>query len=133
MHALERDVFGCNVPTSYSADWGNPQYAKLLREALAEISSQIEHHLEEALRGNCYMRDENAERMREAVRNLEKCGISTFSYSGIADKLCWYVGGDEYKIRQLQAEAERAWALRPSDGGRRLRKENAQRMAGFSR
>lgn len=102
MHALERDVFGCNVPTSYSADWGNPQYAKLLREALAEISSQIEHHLEEALRGNCYMRDENAERMREAVRNLEKCGISTFSYSGIADKLCWYVGGDEYKIRQLQ-------------------------------
>ena len=102
MHALERDVFGCNVPTSYSADWGNPQYAKLLREALAEISSQIEHHLEEALRGNCYMRDENAERMREAVWNLEKCGISTFSYSGIADKLCWYVGGDEYKIRQLQ-------------------------------
>lgn len=102
MQALERDVLGCNVPTSYSADWGNPQYAKLLREALAEISLQIEHHLEETLRGNCYMRDENAERMREAIRNLEKCGISTFSYSGIADKLCWYVGGDEYKIRQLQ-------------------------------
>lgn len=24
MHTLERDVFGCTVPTSYSADWGNP-------------------------------------------------------------------------------------------------------------
>ena len=24
MHTLERDVFGCTVPTSYSADWGEP-------------------------------------------------------------------------------------------------------------
>lgn len=102
MHTLERDVFGCTVPTSYSADWGNPQYVKLLREALQEIASQIQHNLEEALRSNWYMRDENAEHMREAIRNLERCGVSTFSLSGIADKLAWYVGGDGYKIRQLQ-------------------------------
>ena len=94
MHTLERDVFGCTVPTSYSADWGNPQYVKLLREALQEIASQIQRNLEEALRSNWYMRDENAEHMREAIRNLERCGVSTFSLSGIADKLAWYVGGD---------------------------------------
>ena len=79
MHALERDVFGCNIPSSYGADWGNPQYEKLLREALQEIASQIQNNLEEAQRNNWYMRDENAEHMREAIRNLEKCGISTFS------------------------------------------------------
>ena len=79
MHALERDVFGCNIPSSYGADWGNPQYEKLLREALQEIASQIQNNLEEAQRNNWYMRDENAEHIREAIRNLEKCGISTFS------------------------------------------------------
>lgn len=65
MHALERDVFGCNIPSSYGADWGNPQYEKLLREALQEIASQIQNNLEEAQRNNWYMRDENAEHMRE--------------------------------------------------------------------
>ena len=65
MHALERDVFDCNIPSSYGADWGNPQYEKLLREALQEIASQIQNNLEEAQRNNWYMRDENAEHMRE--------------------------------------------------------------------
>lgn len=102
MHALEWDVFGCSVPTSYSADWGNPQYEKLLRQTLHEIASQIQHNLEEPQRSNWYMRDENAERMREALRSLERCGISTFSYAGIIDKLAWFVGGDSYKIRQFQ-------------------------------
>lgn len=60
MHALERDVFGCNIPSSYGADWGNPQYEKLLREALQEIASQIQNNLEEAQRNNWYMRDENS-------------------------------------------------------------------------
>ena len=87
MHALERDVFGCNIPSSYGADWGNPQYEKLLREALQEIASQIQSNLEEAQRNNWYMRDENAEKMREAIGNLEKCGITTSSYNGIVDKL----------------------------------------------
>lgn len=102
MHALEREVFGCSVPTSYSADRGNPQYEKLLRQTLHEIASQIQHNLEEAQRSNWYMRDENAERMREALRSLERCGVSTFSYAGIIDKLAWFVGGDSYKIRQFQ-------------------------------
>ena len=111
MHALERDVFGCNIPSSYGADWGNPQYEKLLREALQEIASQIQSNLEEAQRNNWYMRDENAEHMREAIRNLEKCGISTFSYAGIVDKLSWFVGGDSYKIRQLQQKLNETGAV----------------------
>ena len=72
MHALERDVFGCNIPSSYGADWGNPQYEKLLREALQEIASQIQNNLEEAQRNNWYMRDENAEHMREGNSQLGK-------------------------------------------------------------
>ena len=36
-----------------------------LREALQEIASQIQNNLEEAQRNNWYMRDENAEHMRE--------------------------------------------------------------------
>lgn len=111
MHALERDVFGCNIPSSYGADWGNPQYEKLLREALQEIASQIQSNLEEAQRNNWYMRDENAEHMREAIRNLEKCGISTFSYDGIVDKLSWFVGGNSYKIRQLQQKLNETGAV----------------------
>ena len=111
MHALERDVFGCNIPSSYGADWGNPQYEKLLREALQEIASQIQNNLEEAQRNNWYMRDENAEHIREAIRNLEKCGISTFSYAGIVDKLSWFVGGDSYKIRQLQQKLNETGAV----------------------
>ena len=68
----------------------------------SSFSFFTQNELQEALRSNWYMRDENAEHMREAIRNLERCGVSTLSFSGIADKLAWYVGGDGYKIRQLQ-------------------------------
>ena len=68
----------------------------------SSFSFFTQNELQEALRSNWYMRDKNAEHMREAIRNLERCGVSTFSFSGIADKLAWYVGGGGYKIRQLQ-------------------------------
>lgn len=46
-----------------------------------------------------------------AIRSLEKCGISTFSYAGIVDKLSWFVGGDSYKIRQLQQKLNETGAV----------------------
>lgn len=79
MHALERDVFGCNIPSSHGADWGNPQYEKLLREALQELRRRYRTiwRKRSATTGICAMRTRSI--YERAIRNLEKCGISTFS------------------------------------------------------
>lgn len=62
-----------------------------------------------ATTGICAMRTRSI--CARAIRSLEKCGISTFSYAGIVDKLSWFVGGDSYKIRQLQQKLNETGAV----------------------
>ena len=102
MEAIESTVFGCTLPAAYSAGWGNPQYAELLQNAFKEIANAVINDLENALRINSYMTDENAARTRIALKDLERCGASTSFSLGMVEKMTWYVGGDNHKIRQLQ-------------------------------
>lgn len=132
MHALERDVFDCNIPSSYGADWGNPQYEKLLREALQEIASQIQNNLEEAQRNNWYMRDENAEHMREGNSQSGKVRNQHVFLCRNCRQALVVRGRRQLQNPAAPAEAERNGRSRPSDGGRRLRQENTQCVAGFS-
>lgn len=125
MHALERDVFDCNIPSSYGADWGNPQYEKLLREALQEIASQIQNNLEEAQRNNWYMRDENAEHMREGNSQSGKVRNQHVFLRRNCRQALVVRGRRQLQNPAAPAEAERNGRSRPSDGGRRLRQENA--------
>lgn len=102
MEAIESAVFGCTIPAAYSAGWANPQYAELLQNAFKEIADTVINDLENALRINSYMTDENADRTRIVLKDLERCGASTSFSLGMVEKMTWYVGGDNHKIRLLQ-------------------------------
>ena len=61
----------------------------------------IERDLEQGIRDNDYLQDENADRLREALNALERCGVRCYSLESKVDELAWFVGGDAEKIRQL--------------------------------
>ncbi len=111
-------MFGCNIPSSYGADWGNPQYEKSccarrfrkLRRRYRTIWRK-----RSATTGICAMRTRSI--CARAIRSLEKCGISTFSYAGIVDKLSWFVGGDSYKSRQLEQKLNETGADHLTEDG----------------
>ena len=64
----------------------------------------IERDLEQGIRDNDYLQDENADRLREALNALERCDVRCYSLESKVDELAWFVGGDAEKIRQLQGK-----------------------------
>ena len=63
---------------------------------------ELERDLEQGLRDNDYIRDENADNLRTALKQLERCGVRCYSLERKIDDLAWFVGGDPDKIRKLQ-------------------------------
>lgn len=81
---------------------GNPDYEKLLRDALNSVADQLSRNLGSAIRENDYITDETAGRLKAVVSELDHCGVSTGGLTGKIEKLAWFVGGDPAKIRKLQ-------------------------------
>ena len=69
---------------------------------LERIVRELERDLEQGLRDNDYIRDENAENLRATLKQLERCGVRCYSLERKVDDLAWFVGGDPDKIRKLQ-------------------------------
>lgn len=78
------------------------RYCHLFQPNLEGIVREIEQDLEQGLRDNDYIRDENADNLRAALKQLERCGVQCYSLERMVDDLAWFVGGDADKIRQLQ-------------------------------
>ena len=102
MTHLESKVFGTGLPILICAASGNPDYEKLIKDALNSVADQLSRDLDNTIRENDYITDETADKLKAVVSELDHCGASTSSLSGKIEKLAWFVGGDPAKIRRLQ-------------------------------
>ena len=94
---IETQVFGALV-----SGFGNPDYARFLRDALRSVTDQLERDLDNAIRENDYITDETEASLKAVVSELDRCGISTGALNSKIEKLAWFVGGDPAKIKELQ-------------------------------
>lgn len=99
---IEQHLFGRDIPNYYGGRSGDRAYGKLISNSLESIKNQIQRDLEQGARDNDYIRDENAERLKDAIKDLERCGVWCYSLEDEVIKLAWFVGGDPDKIRKLQ-------------------------------
>ena len=99
---IEQHIFGRDIPNYYGGRNGDRAYGRLITSSLESIVKEIERDLEQGIRDNDYMQDENADRLKEALKDLERCGVQCYSLERKVDALAWFVGGDPEKIRQLQ-------------------------------
>ena len=80
------------------------RFCHLFKPNLEQLVRELERDLEQGLRDNDYIRDENADGLRTALKQLERCGIQCYSLESTVDDLAWFVAGDEDKIRRLQCK-----------------------------
>jgi len=99
MEYMETKVFGTVVSV-----FGNPDYARFLRDALRSVADHLERDLDNAIRENDYITDQTADSLKAVVGELDHCGVSTGALNSKIEKLAWFVGGDPAKIRRLQKE-----------------------------
>ena len=117
MAHMEMQVFGMGLPALICAVSGNPDYEKLLKDALNSVADQLGRNLDNSIRENDYITDETADRLKAVVDELAHCGVSTGGLKGKIEKLAWFVGGDPAKIKELQR------ALNDLDVGQRLEED----------
>lgn len=96
---VERTVFRQELPTLGSYD-----YDGILKGSLEVIADQLERDLTRNERENNYITDDTARNLKEALRDLNRCDVSTGSAESTIERLAWFVGGDPAKIRQLQSK-----------------------------
>jgi hypothetical protein len=101
---IERIVFPQSLSRAYGVTFGAPDYAGALRAGVHSIADQLQADLEQNARDNNYITDSTEKRLAEAVIDLSRCGVSTFSFDAKIKELAWYVGGDTAKIQQLQSK-----------------------------
>ena len=94
---METKVFGTSV-----SGFGDPDYERVLKDALRSIAEQLDQDLDNAIRENDYITDETASKLKAVVSELDHCGVNTGSLNGKIEKLAWFVGGDPFAIRRLQ-------------------------------
>lgn len=99
---IETHLFGRELPSYYGGRNGDRAYGKLMTDSFAAIVREIQRDLEQGEQENDYIRDENAQRLKDAAKDLERCGVRCYAWEEKIDKLAWFVGGDPAKIRQLQ-------------------------------
>jgi len=117
MTHMERQVFDMALPSLICAASGNPDYERLLRDALRSVATQLERDLDNAIRENDYITDQTADSLKAVVSELDHCGVSTGSLNSKIEKLAWFVGGDPSKIKDLQK------ALNDLGVGQRLKED----------
>ena len=78
------------------------RFCHLFKPNLERLVRELERDLEQGLRDNDYIRDEHADNLRAAIKQLERCGVRCYYLERKVDDLAWFVGGDAGKIRQLQ-------------------------------
>lgn len=77
-------------------------FAGCFEEALERVAQTIREDLKNGEWRGDFLKDEEAERLRQAVRHLEKCGIACYDINNMIDKLDWYVEADENRVLKLQ-------------------------------
>lgn len=73
---IEQHVFGGNIPNYYAYRGGDRAYKKMITDSLESIAKNIESDLAQGERNNGYIKDENADNLKECIKNLEWCKIS---------------------------------------------------------
>ncbi len=92
--------------------WGY-EYKDYLQKQFETIAQTIREDLKNGQWHNDFLKDEEAERLRVAVRHLEKCGVSCYDLSDLIEKLDWYIKADENHVLKLQ-RALNALRITPS-------------------
>ena len=116
---IENEAFDRGFPKSYSYGYSK-KYSYEIKRMLQSICDGLEDDLKDAERSKDYIRDENGETIRKAVEQLERAGISCYGIKTEVEKLMWYVGGNSYKIQELQRQLN---SLRVSGSGGSLKED----------
>lgn len=98
---IENEAFESGFPKSFSYGYSK-KYAYEIKRMLQSICDELEDDLKDAERAKDYIRDENGETIKKAVEQLERAGISCYGVKSEVEKLMWYVGGNSYRIQELQ-------------------------------
>ena len=67
-----------------------------------KIAKTIREDLKNGEWHNDFLKDAEADRLREAVQHLEKCGVSCYDLRDLIGKLDWYIDANENRVRKLQ-------------------------------
>ena len=62
----------------------------------------MEDDIDKGIRNRDYILDSNGERMKTAIAQIEKVGMSCYGLRGKVDVLMWFVGGNQRDVLQLQ-------------------------------
>lgn len=116
---IENEAFESGFPKSFSYGYSK-KYAPEIKKMLQEICDELEDDLKDAEREKDYIRDENGETIKKAVDQFERAGISCYGIKSDVEKLMWYVGGNSYKIAELQKKLD---SLGISGDGGRLKED----------
>ena len=74
-----------HIPNYYGGRNGHRAYEQLITSSLEDIAKIMEQDLEQGIRDNDCLQDENADRLREALKAFERCGVRCHSLESKAD------------------------------------------------
>ena len=66
------------------------------------VCKEMEDDIDKGIRNRDYILDSNGERMKTAIAQIEKVGMSCYGLRGKVDVLMWFVGGNQRDVLQLQ-------------------------------
>ncbi len=98
----EYNNYIAKVVTGKSSISGSVEFGKLVRNGLKLVASRVNNDLDKGIKDNDYIIKENVENIKKQVKDLESCGERKYNLIDKANKLDWFVGGDEKKILEFQ-------------------------------
>ncbi|MFV0425205.1 MAG: hypothetical protein ACK5K7_06595, partial [Bacilli bacterium] len=91
-----------NVVTGGVGAKGDVEYGKIVRDRLRFVAKKVEDDLDKWIKDNDYIIKLNVDNIKRYAKDLESCGERSYNLIDKANKLDWFVGGDEKKILALQ-------------------------------
>ncbi len=93
--------------TSSVSKSGNVDYGRIVSQGLRYVVVEAQKDLEKGLRDNDYILDENKGNLIKYIEDFERCNSKCYNLIKMVYELAWFVGGDENKIKKLQATLNR--------------------------
>lgn len=97
-----------NVITGTTSVSGSHEYGKIARDGLKILANKVKNDLERGINDNDYVKSENVENLIKFHKDIENCGERSYNITEKANRLNWFVGGDEEKILKVQKKINSA-------------------------
>lgn len=95
------EAFGNSTISSNSYGYSK-KFSEILGKRFERVCKEMEDDIDKGIRNRDYILDSNGERMKTAIAQIEKVGMSCYGLRGKVDVLMWFVGGNQRDVLQLQ-------------------------------